>query len=55
MLQGRDYDHGKVISVVPGYTQYYNMYNIKYDEDQAIHRYILLDDYRSGDLKILKR
>ena len=41
---------GRVISVVPGFPEWYN---IKYDGDDAIYSYRLQDEYRAEDLKIL--
>lgn len=41
---------GKVLGVVPGFPTWYN---IKYENDDAIYAYNLLDDYRKGELKIV--
>ncbi|XP_060582463.1 uncharacterized protein LOC132738872 [Ruditapes philippinarum] len=41
---------GRVISVVPGYPDWYN---VVYDNDVAVYTYKLLDDYRNKDLKII--
>ncbi|XP_072171738.1 uncharacterized protein [Diadema setosum] len=41
---------GRVVSQVPGYPEWYN---VKYDGDEAIYSYKLLDDYAEGDLKIV--
>ncbi|KAL4224824.1 hypothetical protein ACF0H5_015520 [Mactra antiquata] len=41
---------GTVISQVPGYPEFYN---IIYEGDQAVYVYKLLQDYQTGDLKIL--
>ncbi|WAR12743.1 SPIN3-like protein [Mya arenaria] len=41
---------GKVISQVPGYPEYFN---ITYDGDTSVYVYRLLEDYRTGDLKVL--
>ena len=41
---------GHVISVVPGYTSWYN---IKYVDEQAIYTYQLRQDYMGGNLKIV--
>jgi hypothetical protein len=41
---------GNVISVVPGFEQWYN---IRYDGDEAIYAYNLIEDYKKGDLQIL--
>ena len=41
---------GKVLGVVPGYPQWFN---VKYDEDDALYIYRLLEDYKQGDLKIV--
>lgn len=40
---------GQVISQVPGFPLWYN---VKYDNDEAIYSYTLLDDYSQGDLTI---
>ena len=41
---------GHVISVVPGYTSWYN---IKYVDDQAVYTCQLRQDYMGGILKIV--
>lgn len=41
---------GTVISVVPGFCEWYN---IKYQNDEAIYAYNLAEDYRNGDLKLV--
>lgn len=48
---------GRVISVVPGFV---NFYNIVYDNDvsedgitKCVYTYKLLDDYKKGDLEII--
>ena len=41
---------GKVISVVPGFP---NWYNIKYEEDEAIYAFNLVQDYKNGDLQLV--
>ena len=41
---------GHVISVVPGFTEWYN---VKYDGDEAIYVYRLQEDYEQGDLVIV--
>lgn len=41
---------GKVLGVVPGFPSWYN---IKYENDEAIYAYNLLDDNRKGELKIV--
>ncbi|WAR05051.1 SPIN3-like protein, partial [Mya arenaria] len=41
---------GKVISQVPGFPSWFN---VKYSEDQAIYSYRLLDDLKSGELKLI--
>ena len=42
--------HGKVISQVPGFP---NWFNIKYDGDSSIYSYRLVDDYKEGNLEIV--
>ena len=57
LLVGKRIDHtfdnntyiGTVISVVPGFP---NWYNVHYDDDPAVYAYNLAEDYRKGDLKI---
>ena len=41
---------GSVISVVPGYTAWYN---IVYDGDVAVYTYKLQEDWSAGDLKLI--
>ena len=41
---------GKVLGVVTGFPTWYN---IRYENDDAIYAYNLLDDYRKGQLKIV--
>ncbi|WAQ95042.1 SPIN3-like protein [Mya arenaria] len=41
---------GKVISQVPGFPSWFN---VKYSGDQAIYSYRLLDDLKSGELKLI--
>ena len=41
---------GKVLSVVPGFSRWFN---IKYENDDAVYVYKLIDDYQSDDLEIL--
>lgn len=41
---------GFVISLVPGFPQWYN---VKYEGDPAVYAYNLFDDYKKGDLKIV--
>ena len=41
---------GRVISTVPGFSMWFN---IKYEEDEAIYTYKLLEDYEQGDLEII--
>ena len=41
--------HGKVISQVPGFLQWFN---IIYNDDDCVYTYRLLDDLSDGDLKI---
>ncbi|KAK3107360.1 hypothetical protein FSP39_012735 [Pinctada imbricata] len=58
LLVGKVIDHkftdksyrGKVISVVPGFPSWYN---VKYDGDDAIYAFNLMDDYKKGDLSIV--
>ena len=58
LLVGKTVEHkfkddkfiGNVISVVPGYSDWYN---IKYQDDDAIYTYKLLEDYKDGCLKII--
>ena len=58
LLCGKNVDHtfengvyqGKVISVVPGYSEWYN---IVYKEDPAVYTFKLLDDYRAGNLRLV--
>ena len=59
LLVEKDVDHkfdngevyrAHVISVVPGYTSWYN---IKYVQDPAIYTYQLREDYLAGNLKIV--
>ncbi|KAK3106600.1 hypothetical protein FSP39_023288 [Pinctada imbricata] len=45
-----DVYRGEVISVVPGFPEWYN---IKYENDSAIYAYNLQLDYKNGDLKIV--
>ena len=42
---------GQVISVVPGFPE---LYNIRYDDDDSLYTYQLLEDYRAGDLRIVE-
>jgi len=50
---------GRVISVVPGYPDYYNIvYDVEREEKRTgsvgvVYTYRLLDDYRAGDLTLL--
>lgn len=41
---------GKVVSVVPGFCDWYN---IKYENDTAIYVYQLEEDYRNGNIEIV--
>ena len=63
LLTGKTVDHvynneegsktiysGKVISQVPGFP---SSYNIKYEGDEAIYSYKLVDDYKEGNLTIV--
>ena len=58
LLVGKKIEHtftddtytGRVISVVPGYPDWYN---VVYDDDTAVYTYKLLDDYKNNDLKII--
>ena len=60
LLVGKKIEHtftddtftGRVISVVPGYPDWYN---VVYDDDAAVYTYKLLDDYKNNDLKIIRR
>ncbi|KAK3103507.1 hypothetical protein FSP39_019719 [Pinctada imbricata] len=47
-----DWYYGEVVSVVPGFTDWYN---VKYDNDPAIYVYRLQDDYELGDLLIVPK
>ena len=59
MLIGKTVNHtfadgmtyrGRVISQVPGFCSWFN---IKYDNDDSIYSYQLIDDYRNGELEIV--
>ena len=63
LLTGKTVDHsyndeddsqtiyrGQVISQVPGFPSWYN---IKYEGDEAIYSYKLVDDYKEGNLTIV--
>ena len=41
---------GKVISVLPGFP---NWYNTKYEEDEAIYAFYLAEEYKNGDLQLI--
>ena len=41
---------GKVISVVPGFP---NWYNTKYEEDEVIYAINLVEDYKNGELQLI--
>ena len=41
---------GKVIGQVPGFPHWFN---IKYDDDEAVYSYKLVEDYRDGNLEIV--
>ena len=40
---------GHVISVVPGFGEWYN---VRYDNDDSIYAYNLCEDYKQGDLQL---
>ena len=41
---------GYVISIVPGFPEWYN---VKYENDPAIYAYNLREDYQNGDVQII--
>lgn len=46
---GNEYK-GVVISVVPGFGDWYN---VKYEQEEAVYAYNLAEDYRNRDLQLL--
>jgi len=58
LLVGKVIDHtfadkvyrGEVLGVVPGFPEWYN---VKYDGDEALYVYNLLEDCRRGDVKMV--
>jgi hypothetical protein len=41
---------GKVICIVPGFPQWYN---VKYEDDPSVYAYNLKEDNKKGDLEII--